>query len=502
MRRLAFLGILLAASPGALGDEAETPFLIFREADAPTKKRIERDLVTEKQLGGIVADTRRQAREELARIGPWAVPFLSTALGKASGRIRLNAAITLMLIRDPRGLPALRAAAKEDNDIFVRRAATLALGTFEHPEDFEKLRETRDGPRGEWRAVAPALARLRHRDSRAILKAAAGPKSLRAMDARDAAAVVLASAIAGPDAPPTDLLEHEEKLVQEAAAIGLALRPLPPDRAGEIIRKLERSKTEKTARVLAIRALAAIQPRPPEVEAKLLDIACRDGDAAERIAALVELEGGAAQYDALAKAYGKVEERNDPIAAALLFALARTGHEKAILTLRDVVRRGSPFLQSYAGASLLYANGPALLEEPIREEVAALGGELQRIAQMMAGSKHGEAPFAELRAIKDQRNLGLFLFRKDRNWLEVNRLLARILEIDPVLVHFEGETGRTPESPFGGGGGGGADARKLPSGSAEEQDLFDLLLPSEVDPPSGLAYPARAPYFGPGDLGG
>jgi HEAT repeat protein len=439
------------------------------------------------------------AREELARIGPWSVPSLSTALRKASGRVRLNGVIALMLIRDPRGLPALRAAAKEDDDVFIRRAATLAIGTFECPGDFATLRSLRDGSRGEWRAVAPALARLHHKDSGAILNAAAAPKSLRGMDARDAAAVVLAAAIVGPDAPPTDLLEHEEKLVQEAAAIGLALRPLPEDRAGEIIRKLERSKLEKAARVLAIRALGAIHPRPREAEAKLLDLACRDGDADERIVALIELAGGAAEYAELAKAYGKLEGRNDPVAAALLFALARTGEDKAIHTLRDVVRRGSSFLQFYAGASLLYANGTEELDPETFRDIAALGGELQRIAQMMASpSKHGKAAFAELRAIKDERNLRLFVLREERNWLEANRLLARIFELDAVLLQLDAAApGRTPDSPLG-GGGGGDEGRKPPSGSSAEQDLLDILLPPDAEPPS----PERKPYFWPGDRGG
>ncbi len=152
MRRLAALFVLLAASPALRAEEAETPFLIFREADPATAERIDRDLVTEKQLGGMAPAARRQTREELARIGPWCVPFLSTALKKeSSARIRLNAVIALMLIRDPRGLPALRAAAKEDDDISVRRAATLAIGTFECPADFDTLKGLLGAPRAEWR---------------------------------------------------------------------------------------------------------------------------------------------------------------------------------------------------------------------------------------------------------------------------------------------------------------------------------------------------------------
>jgi HEAT repeat protein len=506
VRRRALLWTLLAASPGLRADEAETPFLVFREADAPTAKRIQRDLVTEKQLGGRVPDTRRRTREDLARIGPWSVPFLDAGLRKGTAQIRLNAAITLVLIRDPRGLPVLREAAQKDDDISVRRAATLAIGTFECGEDFERLRDLPEAPRGEWRSAAPALARLRHRHARPLLRAKVEPGPRRSgqhlpKDAHDAAAVVISAAIASPEVWPVDLLDHEQDLVQEAAAAGLAIRPLPESRAGELLAALPRTKGR--ARVLAIRALGAIAPRPPKVQAELLAIACRDGTADERIAALLELEGQADELDPLLKAYGRVAGRNDPVTAVLLFALAKTREEEATRRLRDVLRTGSPFLRFYAGASLLYLNGSEELRDPIRSEVWALGDELREIAQRMGGGSETarKAAFADLCRIDDPRDLRLFVAREERNWHEVNRLLARIFELDEVLTVFDSSRpGRKEESAVG-GGSGGEEARKAPSVTDAEQDLFDLLLPTRVEPPAGQPdYPERRPYFGPEDL--
>jgi len=495
---------LLAASPGLRGEPAETPFLVFREPDPASQKLIERDL-TEKKLGGHARDDRRQVREEIARIGPWAVPFLAAALAKeSSARIRLNAVIALTMIRDPRGLPALRTAAEKDGDISVRRAATLAIGLFEWGEDFGRLKGLLATPRAEWRSIAPALARLRRPEAAALLKAATDrlPK-----DEHDAAAVVLSAAIVGADAPLVDLLEVREKLVQEAAAMGLVVRPLPPQRAGEIIAALHRSKLAGSARPLAIRALGAIAPRPADARKELLDIACKDGDADERIVALLELEGTADEARPLAKAYGRDGGRDNPLAAALLLALARTREEKAVERLRSVVKGGSDFQRFYAAAALLYANGTARLEEEIRLDIASLGGDLARLAQQMAGSDEAvrKAALGELRYVVDPRknNLRLFFPPGERNWHEVNRLLTRIFALDEVLQQFDSSRpGRTPESALPGGGSGGDQTHKAPSGTDEEQDLFDLLIPPPVAAPAGEPpYPERDPYFGPEDLG-
>ena len=44
-----------------------------------------------------------------------------------------------------------------------------------------------------------------------------------------------------------------------------------------------------------------------------------------------------------------------------------------------------------------------------------------------------------------------------------------------------------------GAGGGGEDTKKSAGASAEQQDLFDLILPPRK-------YPQRKPYFGPEDV--
>jgi HEAT repeat protein len=509
--RWALLAALLAASPGLRAQEAETPFLVFREPDPETEKEITRELITPKALGDHTPQRRREVRERLAsEIGPWSVRFLGGALAgrkrHSSARIRMNAAITLAMLSDPRGLDALRRAATGDEDPWVRRAAALAVGPFRSPADVATLR----GPKVDRRAAAPALAKLRHPDAVAILKAMAEylPK-----DEHEGAAVLLAAAIATPDVALVPYLEGEKaRLVQQAAATGLTLRPLPPRRAGELLAVFPR--LAGPARVMAIRALGAIRERPDDVRALLLDIARRDGPAEERIAALLELDEGRAQdLDPLRKAYGKIEGRNEPIVAALLFAMARTGELAAADELLGVVRSGSDFLRFYAAASLLHAHGPReILDERIRVAVTGMKGskgleELAVLAQRLAATAPAarQAAFADLRKVEDPRNLRLFSFtREERNWREANRLLAQIFQLDEVLVQFDSaRPGRKPESALGGAGGGegAGEGRSAPSGTNEEQDLFDLLLPPVVPAPGDRPYPERPPYFGPGDLG-
>lgn len=499
MRRLAFLWTLLALSPGLPAEPAKAPFLIFREADSATEKRVQRELITEKTLGGLAPETRRQAREELSWIGSWCVPYLEIAIRKqSSARIRMNAVLALAMIRDPRGLPVLREAAKEDKVLYVRRAATLAIGLFEWgKEDVETLGHL---PNGEWRAIAPALARLRNPAAAAILKANAVKFPPTKYD-YDRAAILISAAIAGPGAPLVEHLEDGEDLVQEAAAMGLAVRPLPAHRAGEIIAALDRSKLSSTARVLAIHALGSIRDRPPEAQERLLDIAWKDGKEAERIAALLELRGTPDEFPKLWKAYLRDGGKNDPVAATLLVALARTGEDKAKERLRAVLQR-EKFLGFYAAGALLYANGTDQLPDEIRREIVDLGDkELVEIAGMAASTSEEKraAALLKLKRLPDRRGLELFYSPEERIWREVNRLLTRIFDIDPVLLQFNSSNLNDPDSPLGGGGGVGDEPRKAKSGSPEDQDLSDLLVPPRVehDPP----YPERRPYFGPEDLG-
>ncbi|HEX5135707.1 MAG TPA: HEAT repeat domain-containing protein [Planctomycetota bacterium] len=489
MRRLAPVLLLLLVSPGLRADPAETPFLVLREPDPETEKEIKRDLITEKSLGG---SDRRQKREELARIGPWCVPYLATALRKENARIKLNAVLTLAMIRDPRGLVALREAAAKDDSIWVRRAATLAIPLFEWRQDLKTLKDLLATPRAEWRSVAPALARLRATEAAPLLASAA---ERLPRDEHDAAAIVLSAAVAGADIPFVELLEDRSKLVQEAAAAGLAIRPLPPQRAGEILAARKRSRMGGEARVLAIRALGAIDPRPDDAQAALLEIASKDGEAAERIAALLELRGTADEIGPLWKAYQRLRDRNDPVLAALLLALARTREPKAEEKLLELVTTGSDFVRFYAGAALLCVYGPGRLTDDQRARIAQVE-KLQDRAQGFY-SEDAAVRRAALEDLKRHKDLKdklrlLYLDRSERNWLEVNRLLTRILELGQALNQFDASgTGRTSETALDQGGAGGDGAKKAATASDEQQDLFDLLMPPN---------PERRAYFGPEDL--
>jgi HEAT repeat protein len=485
VRRAATFLVLLAASPGLHAERAETPFLVFREPDAQALKEI-KDLITEKRLGGRNPDTRRASRDRLVAIGPWCVPSLTAALKKETTRIKLNAVLALAGIRDPRALPALAEAAAKDGDISVRRAATLSIALFEHEEDLQTLVELLKKPRAEWRSIAPALARLRARPAGPVLRAASAKMP---DDENDRAAIVLASAIAGPEPPAPALLEDRKEIVQQAAAAGLAVRPLPPQRAGEILAALARSKIGKDARVLAIHALGAIRPRPAEAETALLDLACKDGRDDERIAAALELSGTAEEFGSLWRAYRKLENRNDSVVAALLLALARTRDEKAQETLLDLTKSGSDFVKFYAGAALLYVYGPERLSDDQRARIVQVE-KLADLAQQLYDKSDAvrKKALEEMRSLDDPRNLKLYVPREERNWLNVNRVLTRILELGEVLVQFDSsKPGRTAESPLEGGGSGGDDTHKAASVSDDKQDLFDLLM--------------RKPYFGPDDLG-
>src|SRR5512134_1007866 len=214
----------------------------------------------------------------------------------------------------------------------------------------------------------------------------------------------------------------------------------------------------KDARALATRAQSAIDPRPDEAQAGLLKIACRDGDASERIAALLELRGTPDEFNQLWNAYRRLAGRNDPVVAALLLALARTREQKAVETLLDLVRTGSEFVRFYAAAALLHVNGSAELRDDIWKAVVDLRDlprcdRLAELAQRMKSLDEGarKAAARDLRDVDDPRNLKLYLGREERNWLEVNRVLTKILELGQVLNGFDsGGIGRKQESPLSG----------------------------------------------------
>jgi hypothetical protein len=254
--------------------------------------------------------------------------------------------------------------------------------------------------------------------------------------------------------------------------------------------------------VLAIRAHGAIDPRPDDAQAGLLKIACGDGKAAERIAALLELRGTGDEVGPLAKAYRKLAGRNDDVVAALLLALARTREPEAVETVTRLVK--PDFLGFYAAAALLCVYGPDKLPEEMRVRIVEVK-ELAELAQKLSSDSAAVRKKAidDLRLVGDPRSLKLYFPREERNWLEVNRVLTKIFELGEVLNRFDIDgPGRTTESALpGAGSGGGEEAKKASSGSDAEQDLFDLLIPPKVPPPPGEpAYPERKPYFGPLDL--
>ncbi|MCK6460374.1 MAG: hypothetical protein L6Q95_10830, partial [Planctomycetes bacterium] len=291
-------------------------------------------------------------------------------------------------------------------------------------------------------------------------------------------------------------------LVQEAAAAGLLVRPLPPQRAGEILAALGGSAMSDDARVLAVRALGAIDPRPDDAQAGLLKIACGEGRAAERIAALLELRGTGDELSPLWRAYRKVEGRNDPVVAALLLALARTREPEAFEKLLGLVR--PDFIGFYAGAALLKAYGPDGVTEEMRVRIVEIK-ELADLAQALRSKDAAvrKSAHERLRHVDDPRNLKLYFDREERSWREVNRVLTRIFELGEVLNRFDAaKPHRTAESALpGAGAGGGDEGKKASTGSDAEQDLFDLLMPSRVPAPPGEPdYPERMPYFGPLDL--
>jgi HEAT repeat protein len=522
VRRCAFLLAVLVGSTGS-AKEPDPPFLILPTPDPATEKEIRNELVNQKALGDHVALERVRARERLAYLGPWTVPYLVEAvLKEKNNRVRMNAVLTLALIRDPRGLDALLAAAAGDSDRWVRRAAILALGTFRSEGTADALRRLLDDtkPGAPRSAAALALAKIRAPAAAEALPAKA--ENLPA-DEHEAAALLLAAAIARPVEGILERLassKESRRLVHEAAATALTIRPLPAERAKELLAQLDRTRFDGTTRVMIIRALGAIQPRPDEVRAKLIDLARRDNPAAEeRIAALLEFEGRAEEYDALKKAYSRIEGRNDPLVAVLLFAMARTREPAAFAEVEKVVRSGPDQMAYYAGASLLHVatfSAPPLdamtrgrLTKPVRDRRS----DWERLAAVADNVAVGRATISDFRKLDDPRSLHLFdLTPGERPWREVNRLFARIFELDKVLDAFDtARPYRVPESPFGGGGGGGGGEteRKAPGGTTEEQDLFDILLPPAppAPPEEHPDYfgkdgpPERPPYFGPEDLG-
>jgi len=499
-RALVAVVALLWAAPSP-AEEAKTPLLILREPDPRTAREIEDLLSARGGLQDSDYEERAKARAHLAAIGPWAVPFLcETVAGRKaarSARVRMNAVLALARIRDPRCLPALRSAAQEDDDLWVRRAATLALGVFENPADLETLRgmlQARNPKLQHTRAAAPALARLRVPAGGALLE---GACQQLPRDRYDAAALVLAASVSAPAFDPLPLVDaRQDKLVQAAAAAGLLVRPLSARRAGELLDLLKKPGLDGGARTVLIHALGAIPSPGDEVRARLLDLARGKGTEADReqIAALIALDPRPADFADLKTAFRRFQGRNDPVAAAFLDALARTGAPESVDYLLGLARTGSEFVKFYAWGSLAHhavtgagpEAGRAILAQIPRgqahrdvylKQLDALLGLLAYKPELAAGE------FAKL---AEPRELHLWDWtREDRAWRIANHVLALIFELDKLDPGFDSSgVGRSTESAVGGGGGGEA-GRKAAS-SPDELDLAEFF--------------SEQPYFGPEDL--
>ncbi|MEM8884981.1 MAG: HEAT repeat domain-containing protein [Planctomycetota bacterium] len=502
MRRC--LIVLLAASC-LFADDAARPKVFFRSPDKATEKRIEVELLRGDGIGAGTVDRRALARAELEVLDAWAVPYLVRALAgrRADGAhtVRMNAAATLARILDPRALPALRTAAVKDKDRWVRRTATLGLGLFEEPTDVVLFAGMLDRKPIKRRDAAAALALGK-------INSPTATNALRARlvkppdDKHLIAGKLLACSIRTADAPIDAYLRHKDRLVQRVAAACLQVRPLAPADAPRLLKVIERCRYREV-RALLFDALARIEGRTPFIRAALIDCAVKKKYKAEaRIAALNGLAyewNERSSFDRLNKFYRSIRGRNDPVLAALMFAMVRTGHPEAVDTMLRVLRTGSPFVRFYATASLfhLVALGPekhpregeitsAIAQQRSRSQDAQLLALIDLVGrwqlqpeEVQDRRKLAREGFAR---IGDPKDLHLFdRTREDRAWVIVNRMVPLILDLDELLgANANPETGEKPQPKPGSDG-------KNERGTEEELDLLSFL--------------EERPYYVPEDLG-
>ncbi|MHC4937610.1 MAG: HEAT repeat domain-containing protein [Planctomycetota bacterium] len=500
------LGILLLAAFVAAGDVAR-PLVFFRSPDKKTEKWIKNELISGNGIGAGTVRARSLARAELEVLDAWAVPYLGEALyGRKKVRahtVRMNAAATLARILDPRALPELRGAAASDDDRWVQRTALLGLGLFRQREDVDLFAANLD------------LRPEKRRDACAALglgKLPASPTAANALLARLAkpprdehltAALLLASAIRTDETPVLDFLAHKKRVVQHVAAACLQIRPLAPDRIEPLLKQIRRGRFTDV-RAMQFHALAAMPERTDAIRAELLDCAVKTKyKAGARVAALIGLAhewGKMENYERLAKLYRGVQNRNDEVVAALMFAMVRTGDPRAVKSLLHVVKTGSDFLRFYAAGALfhLIALGPEEIAgaDQIASEIERQRSrtEDKRLLELIdlvgrwrsppEGTTDRRALARDgLKRIGDPRDLHLFDWtREERAWAIVNSMVPLILQLDKLLgAMSEPDTSGQKPQPKPGSGG------KEEAGSEEELDLLDWL--------------QEQPYYVPEDLG-
>jgi hypothetical protein len=480
----------------ASAGERTAPLVFFRDPDPVTRRRI-RDLASN-GFDNTNRTTRQETRRALVAIGPWIVPFLAESFRRDPRRAQ-NAAITLTLLGDRAGLPALRQAARKSNE-WVGRTSCLGLGHFRDVADVELLHGRLADRRCRYRAAA-ALALAKLPGGGAVLVS----EDL-ARDAHVAAAQVLGRALAARRGDLRADLGHREILVRTAAAIGLLVRPLTAADAQVLLDALDRPDAPKERRLRArlLDALAAIPARTPAIRARLVLAAQREKGAEARAAALIGL---AREWNVreLFDALGRIDAGDrDPELGPLLSALARSGAPEAVdRLLKDLRGRGDrPF---YAAGCLIHLVVAARdgKEHARADEILKAVGEdvddeqaqpLVTLAKRIRGREWAEqrriaaADFAE---IDDPFGHHLWDWTpEERVWATVNRFLPYLFELDD-LADVGDPTKRDQKPVIGLGDSGDGKQKAASQGQPNEQDLIDF-----------LSREHGIPYFGPEDLRG
>ncbi|MGQ0613699.1 MAG: hypothetical protein ACT4PV_08185 [Planctomycetaceae bacterium] len=500
MRRAALL-LLWAPCLAPAGEDVEArppPLIFFRDPDPETARRIQ-SLVSSKELGSGTRDIRTKARGALADIGEWTIPALSESLfGKKrdkANRVRMNSCLSMARVLDrgrvdPRLLAALRGAAREDEDFWIRRAALLVLAGFERIEprssDFALLEEALQNPdsaRKDQEAAALAMAKLGAPGAaQALLTALDRP----GLPERQVAACLLGVILVAPQAAESRCsahLKHDSKLVRLVAATGLGLRPVPAERLADVQARL-RVERDRFVRARLVHAIAAVPAEGERIRELLLTTA---GDLDEkgevRVAAFVTLADTFGPEEGYPRLRGLLKTQNDPVYGANLFALARTGADAAIDDLLRAAKAGSIPQQTYAAGCLahLVAFAPVKREREIFSQLTAVQSRAQndQFKRFLEAILDLNSPKGrELRArdlfqkFPDPDGIGLWTHTRETRGLRfVNDLLPAIFDLDDIVARQGMEGGVMPERR---------------TASPDEVDLLDFF--------------QEAPYFGPEDV--
>jgi hypothetical protein len=377
----------------------------------------------------------------------------------------------------------------------VGRTSCLALGHFGLADDAELLHGRLTDARCRYRAAA-ALALAKLPGGGALLRHEELPR-----DARVAAALVLATAIAAPEADCRGHLRHRSALVRRAAATALLVRPLTAAEAGVLIDALKRpdAPKDRSARARMLQALALVPGRTPAIRARLLKSALKEKGGEAQAAALIGLasEWNVKDQFKPLRTLLKLSDK-DPLIGPLFLALARTGHPKAVDLLLDELRRDG-YRPLYAAGCLIHevvATRDGKRHPSEREILDAVGAAaavpppLRRLAKNLRDREAGlqrEIAARDFDAFDDPHDQKLWSRTLvERAWNEVNRLLPFLFELDDLAD--AGDPSKRDQGPaIGLGGGDDGDGKKAPTqGKPAEQDLLWFL--------------ARMPYFGPEDL--